>query len=82
MSIAHALCTMSTATAFVVGSTGQAHAAGAASQDMPTVTPESFGAARAASAGCDGQQPSRLGLSLRRPRVGGDGAVGTAEKRR
>ncbi|MEM5383274.1 serine hydrolase [Paraburkholderia phymatum] len=36
MKIPHALCTMATATAFVVGSTGYAHAAGAAPQDMPT----------------------------------------------
>ncbi|MPW21975.1 serine hydrolase [Paraburkholderia sp. CNPSo 3157] len=43
MKIPHALCTMATATAFVVGSTGHAHAAGAASQDMPTVAPESVG---------------------------------------
>jgi len=43
MKMHHALCTMATATAFVVGSTGHAHAAGAASQDMPTVAPESVG---------------------------------------
>ena len=43
MRIPHALCTMATAMAFVVGSTGHAQAAGAASQDMPTVAPESVG---------------------------------------